>query len=1448
MGNSLSSGNNKIVINNSPVNVNVPIFATPQSLSPGEIAFMTCWILGLTNIIQAFEKLYGKICASAFHNSDEYEETKCHPGTRVSILSLLEEWALSRTLNSEDGITPMIWLHGAAGVGKTAIAKSFAERLEGLGRLAASFFFWRADPGRSDDRNFVATLAFQLAHAIPPIRSYIEHAIASDPAIFDRTGKSQVDALILKPLRLLRDNSPDLDVHSLPNIIIIDGLDECGGIAQDRVRSQKRVVDILHLMASQQALFPFRFLVISREDPYIRGFFEGSHMAELSRSLLLDDEFVPLSDIQLYIEAQFNAIKTSHPDRDSLPKSPEVWPKPGISKLMAQNTNGQFIMAATAMRFIADVHRQPNQQLDIVLGAISSDLFNENNTVFTPLYNLYRQVINSVIEDSRKIAFEVVLFHIAHVHISPSGFYSHIRVPDVEKVLKLSTGALRHSIRGFESIFSLQRVEGTTVEEHRLRFKHSTFIDFIFDRQHAGDWYVELGAVKEKFAMLNMAMFEEGKALSIEKQTYWFYCLCNALLPVIEIGWFKDHPAEKATAIWLNKWASFPKYDAGLVFLKRSRSQAGAHVYSLLKVFKWDKRLVASFCAFLEPKMKPYEENALLDGLLLTFAYDSTIPLDNGQPMFDYLKETVRPREVWSAESYCLALRGCASKNLQHDIYRNLRAIDRRNLRLLESPYDNADTSWLITIMPVFYSADLARSKEQPLEPAYYETRCPPLGHLPNNEALRCAMKILHITASRIIMLCRGLPEDGPEEEPGVDPELNIDIEFEEELLLSDIGYGFGEGGRPITVLANIVISLVANRDEAMVAFVNSEVEEPPTPPLTESEPLDPSTIPPHHHPDHPYMNTIRAFEKLCNNICTSAFHNSDEYDQTKCHPGTRVSILSLLEEWTLSKTLNIEDGITPMIWLHGSAGVGKTAIAKTFAERLQGLGRLAASFFFWRADEGRSDDRNLVSTLAYQLALSIPPLRSFIEDAIAGDPAIFGRALKLQVDSLILKPLRIMRDNNPDLDIYSLPNVLVIDGLDEWGGLNDDRVHIQQRAFQILRYIISHQPLFPFRILVLSRVNQHIRILFEGPDMRDTSRSIVLEEGLAPVSDIQLYIDSQFNAIRISHPDKDSLPERWPKKGTTRHIAEIAQGQFIFAATMMKFILDPHRQPNAQLKIVLDALVSDFSGRGTGYGVFTPLYALYRQVIHSVIEESRRAAFDVVSFHIAHTSGSEFYTHIRLPDIEGFLGLQKGGLRHCLRDFEAIFSLDPVAGSQNVYTLRFKHSTFIDFIFDQEQAGDWYVDVNVVKERFAKMDMEMFDRGSALSAEAQTYWFYALCSALLPIDDKQMRPATSEAADVWRNNWKNLTQYEAGLLFLQRSGSQAGAHVKLLLEVLRQHDTDHLEASFCSFLETKMKPYEDHRLLYTLLLTYAYDPTIPQRDSQPHQQNDIELVMHRNM
>ncbi|KAF8966225.1 hypothetical protein BDZ97DRAFT_1658024, partial [Flammula alnicola] len=84
---------------------------------------------------------------------------KCHPNTRLAVLKKIMEWIQ----NSEDRDAWIMWLHGAAGAGKSAIAQSIAELCIKSKLSIASFFFFRTDSTRNSIQPLIATLAYQLA-------------------------------------------------------------------------------------------------------------------------------------------------------------------------------------------------------------------------------------------------------------------------------------------------------------------------------------------------------------------------------------------------------------------------------------------------------------------------------------------------------------------------------------------------------------------------------------------------------------------------------------------------------------------------------------------------------------------------------------------------------------------------------------------------------------------------------------------------------------------------------------------------------------------------------------------------------------------------------------------------------------------------------------------------------------------------------------------------------------------------------------------------------------------------------------------------------------------------------------------------------------------------------------------------------------------------------------
>jgi hypothetical protein len=137
------------------------------------------------------------------------------------------------------------------------------------------------------------------------------------------------------------------------------------------------------------------------------------------------------------------------------------------------------------------------------------------------------------------------------------------------------------------------------------------------------------------------------------------------------------------------------------------------------------------------------------------------------------------------------------------------------------------------------------------------------------------------------------------------------------------------------------------------------------------------------------------------------------------CLEGTRQKVIGEIIEW-------IDGGTNqPMCWLNGAAGSGKSAISRTIAGLCAADNRLGASFFFLRGAGRRSTITRFISTLPYNLTLTVPATRPYIERALQRDPHIVHRLLEHQFQQLISEPILSVSMPPPHM-------VIIVDALDE--------------------------------------------------------------------------------------------------------------------------------------------------------------------------------------------------------------------------------------------------------------------------------------------------------------------------------------------------------------------------------------------------------------------------------
>ena len=121
--------------------------------------------------------------------------------------------------------------------------------------------------------------------------------------------------------------------------------------------------------------------------------------------------------------------------------------------------------------------------------------------------------------------------------------------------------------------------------------------------------------------------------------------------------------------------------------------------------------------------------------------------------------------------------------------------------------------------------------------------------------------------------------------------------------------------------------------------------------------------------------------------------------DRQGCLKGTQEAVLNEIESWSKDFSLS------PVYWLNGFAGTGKSTIAQTIVERLFADGRLGAPFFCSRDFE---DPRNLhyIFTLAFQLAQKYLEIRSILVPLLQSNPDIVHDSLYNQMEMMAVEPL----------------------------------------------------------------------------------------------------------------------------------------------------------------------------------------------------------------------------------------------------------------------------------------------------------------------------------------------------------------------------------------------------------------------------------------------------------
>ena len=376
------------------------------------------------------------------------------------------------------------------------------------------------------------------------------------------------------------------------------------------------------------------------------------------------------------------------------------------------------------------------------------------------------------------------------------------------------------------------------------------------------------------------------------------------------------------------------------------------------------------------------------------------------------------------------------------------------------------------------------------------------------------------------------------------------------------------------------------------------------------------------------------------------------------CLKGTRGGVLDDIEHW--AKDFNK----SPIFWLNGLAGTGKTAIAQTTAERLFADNYLGASFFCSRGIEDRCNLQLIFPTLAFQLAQQYPKFRSSLIPLLQSNPDIMHESLQEQMQKVLIEPLQ-------SADIST---VIVIDALDECKDEDPESA-----ILLVLGQSVSDIPRVKF--FITSRPEKHIMSGFR----------CLLQEGLTDIlmlhcvepsivdKDIRHFFKHELS--RLAH--KSGRMDSWPTDEELSSLCRRAAGFFVYAVATLN-CLDHHLQdPSDQLEVIMASPESTVHEGETELKVYTSLDSLYMSIFQKSFHKNKTKdnvmVCSILSAIVLVTNP------LSLSAIATLTGFHHNKIWRLL---ELIQSLIILPEDPNCPIQPF-HKSFHDFITDPTHCGD---------------------------------------------------------------------------------------------------------------------------------------------------------------
>lgn len=418
----------------------------------------------------------------------------------------------------------------------------------------------------------------------------------------------------------------------------------------------------------------------------------------------------------------------------------------------------------------------------------------------------------------------------------------------------------------------------------------------------------------------------------------------------------------------------------------------------------------------------------------------------------------------------------------------------------------------------------------------------------------------------------------------------------------------------------------------------------------------------------------LLAMKILAENKLVGAELDSSARDPPpRCDTGTRHTLMTSITVWLLD-----ENRQSNLLWLYGSAGVGKSAVAQTIGEYCKPKGWLGAAIFLSRPGK-RDDPTRIIPSLVYQLAVRYPAYKRFVADLITNEPAIFEKTLHSQFYKLIVEPLSQLNREREDPDSAIL---IILDGLDEC-----HRDGPQQKLIELIGSFaaIAHALQLPFLWIIASRPEWSILSAFKKLGrLGSLWQEELLMHSPEARRDVSNFLRNGFKRIRNRYSDAFPRKTTWPTEAQLLVITSAASGLFIYASTILKFVGDDEvGNPVTQLNVCLEILEGKLSLQHGN--PLEPLDALYSGMLCNIHSNALPTTLLILSVFM--TLGGSFSAQL----LANFLFLDQATFYGSLRRLRSILTVPPPEQAGKL-SLEICHTSFEGFLRRVFESGNFPV------------------------------------------------------------------------------------------------------------------------------------------------------------